>query len=55
MQILTRGLEKEVAKFRAGLEPAETKAKKVQWTFLPTRSAEGSSHPHHKKDRKSVV
>jgi len=31
------GIEKEGAKFRAGLEPAETQAKIVQWTILLTR------------------
>jgi len=41
-----RGLEKEGAKFRAGREPAETQAKIVQWTILPTRLAGGSSRPH---------
>ena len=31
------GIEKEVAKFRAGLGPAETKVKIVRWTIFPTR------------------
>jgi len=31
------GIEKEVAEFRAGQEPAETKEKNVQWTFFLTR------------------
>jgi len=31
------GIEKEGAKFRAGLGPAEMKAKDVQWTSFPTR------------------
>ena len=31
------GLEKEVAKFRAGLGPAETKAKIILWIIFPTR------------------
>ena len=43
---LMKGLEKEGAKFRAGLEPAETQAKIVQRTILLTRLAGGSLHPH---------
>ena len=34
---MTVGLEKEVAKFRAGLGPAETKAKIILWIIFPTR------------------
>lgn len=38
-------IEKKVAKFRAGLEPAETNAKIVQWTIFPTR-LDDSGHLH---------
>ena len=34
---MTVGLEKEVAEFRAGLGPAETKAKIILWIIFPTR------------------
>jgi len=51
LYVLIKGLEKEAAKFRAGQLPAETKAKIVQWTILPTRLAGGSLHPHKKKSK----
>ena len=47
------GLEKEVAKFRAGLGPAETKAKIILWIIFPTRVVQ--SHFGHQKKNVAIA
>lgn len=50
---MTVGLEKEVAEFRAGLGPAETKAKIILWIIFPTRVIQ--SHFGHQRKNVAIA